>query len=164
MAVHHYPPCRHRDKMLGISPHTDGFGLTLQIERDGRWFPVRPLPGAFVVNIGDILDVLTNGAYKSVQHRVVPDTERCRTTVVTFQDACVQGLVTPLPELLRVGDSETQPRYRSVEKLGFLEARFRAQGQGTRVLDSLREDAKAQVRISLGGPRLIFEADPIDGE
>ncbi|OEL14601.1 Protein SRG1 [Dichanthelium oligosanthes] len=79
MAIHHYPPCRHPDKVIGNTAHTDGLGLTvllhvddtpgLQMLRGGWWFPVRPLPGALVVNVSDILHILTNGAYRSVEHR-----------------------------------------------------------------------------------------------
>ncbi|CAN6289160.1 unnamed protein product [Urochloa humidicola] len=146
-AIHHYPPCRHhREKVLGTVPHTDGLGLTvllhadgtpgLQVRRGGRWFPVRPLPGALVVNVGDILEVLTNGAYVSAEHRVVPDAERGRTTVVMFQDASVDdGMVAPLPELLN-GD-EAQARYISIGKLEYTKGNFLALGQGTRFLDSL---------------------------
>jgi isopenicillin N synthase-like dioxygenase len=149
MSMHHYPPCRHPDKVLGIAPHTDTLGLTillhvddtpgLQVRRGGSWFPVRPLPGALVVNVGDILDVLTNGAYVSVEHRVVPDAERSRTTVAMFQDACFQGLVTPLPELLLVGgDAQAQARYRSIPKLDYRNGSITALAQGTRFADSLR--------------------------
>ncbi|CAN6306296.1 unnamed protein product [Urochloa humidicola] len=148
VAIHHYPACRHhRDKVLGITPHTDGLGLTvllhadetpgLQVWRGGRWFPVRPVPGALVVNVGDVLDVLSNGAYASVEHRVVPDAERGRTTVVIFQDASVDGLVAPLPELIR-GD-EAQARYNSVGKLEYTKGHFVALGQGARFLDSLKK-------------------------
>ncbi|CAL4923114.1 unnamed protein product [Urochloa decumbens] len=145
VAIHHYPPCRQPEKVVGIPPHTDGLGLTvllhaddtpgLQIKRGGRWFPVRPLPGAFVVNVGDILDVLTNGAYGSAEHRVVPHAERGRTTVVIFQDASVDGLVAPLPEILD-GD-EAPARYNSIGKLEYTKGNFIALGQGTRFLDSL---------------------------
>ncbi|OEL34832.1 Protein SRG1 [Dichanthelium oligosanthes] len=94
VAIHRYPPCRHPEKVVGLTPHTDGLGLTvllhvddtpgLQVKRGGRWFPVRPLPGAFVINVGDILDVLTNGAYGSAEHRVMPNAEKGRTSVVIF--------------------------------------------------------------------------------
>ncbi|KAF6996781.1 hypothetical protein CFC21_013082 [Triticum aestivum] len=56
VALHHYPPCRHPDKVMGITPHHDGLGLTLllhvddtpglQVRMGGRWFPLDPLPGA----------------------------------------------------------------------------------------------------------------------
>jgi isopenicillin N synthase-like dioxygenase len=146
MAIHYYPPCRHREKVMGITPHTDGLGLTLllhvddtpglQIRKDGRWFPVRPLPGAFVINVADILDVLTNGAYASVEHRVIPDSERGRTTVVIFQEASVGGLVAPLPGLLE--EEGTHARYKSIEIEEYIKGNFNALEQGTRFIESLR--------------------------
>ena len=45
-------------------------GLELQT-RDGRWIPVSPKPGELVVNIGDMLQRLTNGRLRSTPHRVV---------------------------------------------------------------------------------------------
>ena len=144
--VHRYPPCRRPEQVLGMAPHTDGFGLTLllpaddtpglQVRRRGRWFPVRPLPGALVVNVGDVLEVLSNGAYGSAEHRVIPHAERGRTTVVVFQDAALDGgVVAPLPELLRGGH---EPRYRPVDRLEFSKGHLRELAQGTPFLDSLK--------------------------
>ncbi|CAL4940209.1 unnamed protein product [Urochloa decumbens] len=146
MAIHYYPPCRHREKVMGITPHTDGLGLTLllhvddtpglQIRKDGRWFPVRPLPGAFVVNVADILEVLSNGAYRSVDHRVIPDAERGRTTVVIFQEAAVGGMVAPLPGLVEKKGGEA--RYRSIGIEEYIKGNFNALAHGTRFIESLR--------------------------
>ncbi|XP_004983909.1 protein SRG1 [Setaria italica] len=146
MAIHYYPPCRHREKVMGITPHTDGLGLTLllhvddtpglQIRKGGRWFPVRPLPGAFVVNVADILEVLSNGAYRSVEHRVIPDAERARTTVVIFQEAAVGGMVAPLSGLVAEGGGEA--RYKSIEVEEYIKGNFNALMEGTRFIDSLR--------------------------
>uniref|UniRef100_A0A0E0JI82 Fe2OG dioxygenase domain-containing protein n=1 Tax=Oryza punctata TaxID=4537 RepID=A0A0E0JI82_ORYPU len=65
--VQYYPPCAQADKVVGISPYSDADLVTillqanevddLQIRRDGAWLPVRPLEGAFIVNLGDILQV-----------------------------------------------------------------------------------------------------------
>ncbi|WVZ57244.1 hypothetical protein U9M48_007651 [Paspalum notatum var. saurae] len=152
MGVHHYPPCRRPDTVIGMTPHTDAFGLTLllhlddtpglQVRRgDGRWFPVRPLPGAFVVNVGDALDVLSNAAYRSVEHRVLPHAHRARTTVVVFQDASAGGgVLAPLPELLLAGDEP--PRYRSIEKLQYSKGYLRALGQGTNFLHTLKTSSR----------------------
>ena len=139
--------------MVGIPPHTDTLGLTLllqvddtpglQVKRGGRWFPVRPLPGALVVNVGDALDVLTNGAYASVEHRVVPDARGRRVTVATFHEACVDGRVAPLPELLRGG--EVPARYKSIGKLEYTKRSAEALAQGRRFLDSL--NLKAQLML-----------------
>ena len=65
--MNYYPPCVHADKVMGITPHSDATGLTLlvqvnevqglQIKKNGKWVPIRPVPGAFIVNIGDIIEV-----------------------------------------------------------------------------------------------------------
>ncbi|KAK9199250.1 hypothetical protein WN944_014438 [Citrus x changshan-huyou] len=54
------------EKVVGLTPHSDGCGLTillqinevegLQIKKDGMWIPLTPLPNAFLVNVGDIME------------------------------------------------------------------------------------------------------------
>ena len=68
MRMNYYPPCPEPDMTIGFAPHSDADALTilfqlndtegLQIRKEGRWVPVKPLPNAFVVNIGDIMEVL----------------------------------------------------------------------------------------------------------
>ena len=68
MRMNYYPCCPEPDKTIGITPHSDADALTvvfqlnetegLQIRKEGRWVPVKPLPNAFIVNIGDIMEVL----------------------------------------------------------------------------------------------------------
>ncbi|KAF7040016.1 hypothetical protein CFC21_049948 [Triticum aestivum] len=145
VAFHYYPPCPHPDKVIGITPHHDGLGLTLllhvdetpglQVRRNGTWYPVNPLPGALVINVGDILQILTNGMYKSAVHRVVADTKKGRATVVMFQHACVAGLVKPLPEL-------GEAAYKAIEKVEYIKGNFRALAEGTWFVDSLKINQK----------------------
>ncbi len=48
-------------------------------DRDGRWLPITPPEGCLVVNVGDMLERLTNNVLPSTLHRVVnPKPERCR--------------------------------------------------------------------------------------
>ncbi|KAI5002306.1 hypothetical protein ZWY2020_026956 [Hordeum vulgare] len=141
VAFHYYPPCRHPDKVIGITPHHDGLGLTLllhvddtpglQVRKNGRWYPLNPLPGALVINVGDILQILTNGTYKSAEHRVLPDVEKGRATVVMFQNACVAGMVKPLPEL-------GEATYKAIDLVEYVKGNFRALAEGTRFVDSLK--------------------------
>jgi len=63
MRMNYYPPCPEPDKVIGLT-----IGLTillqvnevegLQIRKDSFWVPVKPLPNAFIVNVGDILEVI----------------------------------------------------------------------------------------------------------
>lgn len=67
MRMNYYPPCPEPDMAIGFSPHSDADALTilfqlnetegLQIRKDGKWVSIKPLPNAFVVNIGDIMEV-----------------------------------------------------------------------------------------------------------
>lgn len=68
MRMNYYPPCPQPEKVIGLTPHSDGSGISillqvndvegLQIMKDGNWIAVKPLPNAFVVNIGNILEVI----------------------------------------------------------------------------------------------------------
>lgn len=77
------------DTDQGVGAHKDPGILTLllvepgkaglQVERDGGWLDVPPVEGAFVVNIGELLEVATDGYLRATRHRVAspaPGTER----------------------------------------------------------------------------------------
>ncbi|XP_020248258.1 S-norcoclaurine synthase 1-like [Asparagus officinalis] len=113
MQFNYYPPCPKANKVLGHSPHSDGTGLTillqannvsgLQIKKSGKWFTVEPLPGAFVVNVGDLLEIFSNGRYKSVEHRATINPENARISVAAFHTPACK-IIGPLPELLKGGE------------------------------------------------------------
>ncbi|VFQ65404.1 unnamed protein product [Cuscuta campestris] len=94
MAINYYPPCPEPELTYGLPAHTDPNTLTillqdsqvvgLQVLKDGKWLAVKPYPGAFVVNIGDQLQALSNGKYKSVWHRAIVNTDKPRVSVASF--------------------------------------------------------------------------------
>lgn len=67
--MNYYPPCLEADKVIGLSPHSDATALTLlvqinqvqglQIKKGCKWVPVDPIPDAIIVNIGDVLEVIS---------------------------------------------------------------------------------------------------------
>lgn len=66
LAANYYPPCPEPHKTLGLAPHSDHGALTilmqndvngLQIKRNQTWLAVRHVPGTFLVNVGDYLEV-----------------------------------------------------------------------------------------------------------
>lgn len=67
LRMNYYPRCVRPDLVLGVSPHSDSSSITLlvqddeitalQIKHEGMWVPVKPIPNAFVVNIGDVMEV-----------------------------------------------------------------------------------------------------------
>ncbi|XP_028765355.1 flavanone 3-dioxygenase 2-like [Neltuma alba] len=75
-----YPPCPRPDLALGIPPHTDNGLFTvltqneiagLQLKHDGKWINVNPLPNCLLVFPGDQLELVSNGRYKGIWHRVM---------------------------------------------------------------------------------------------
>ncbi|KAF2618853.1 hypothetical protein F2Q68_00042246 [Brassica cretica] len=86
MRMNYYPPCPEPHQVIGLPPHSDAVALTillqvnevegLQIKKDAKWVSVKPLPNAFIVNVGDILEIITNGTYKSIEHRAVVNSEK----------------------------------------------------------------------------------------
>lgn len=117
----HYPPAPAvvLPGQLGCGAHTDWGALTLlaqddagglQVQRaDGRWLDVEPVPGAFVVNIGDMTRRWTNDRWRSTMHRVVPRRVGIeRWSIAYFFDLDADALVAPLPTCV---DAAHPPRY-----------------------------------------------------
>ena len=76
-----YPGTHEPEPQQGVGAHKDSGVLTLlwvepgkgglQVERDGAWVDAPPVDGAFVVNIGELLEYATDGYLKATNHRVV---------------------------------------------------------------------------------------------
>lgn len=68
--------------------------------KDGSWIPADPVPGAFVVNIGDIIDALTSHAYKSTYHRVIHRGSKYRVSIPFFFEPPRDMTITPIPSMV----------------------------------------------------------------
>ncbi|PON62606.1 Oxoglutarate/iron-dependent dioxygenase [Parasponia andersonii] len=92
MSTAHCPPCPDPSLTLGLPKHSDVNLVTLvlqevedlQVLKDGQWHTIKPLPNAFVVNIGYTLQNISNGKLRSVEHRVVTNQKVARTSVASF--------------------------------------------------------------------------------
>ncbi|GLT80179.1 hypothetical protein SLA2020_516320 [Shorea laevis] len=105
-----YPPCPQPELVIGITPHSDATGITilnqvngvdgLQIKRNGIWYPVSFLPNALVINVGDVLEILSNGIYHSIEHRAAVHSEKERMSIAFFINPKFEAEVGPLPSLI----------------------------------------------------------------
>ncbi|KAL8140915.1 hypothetical protein V2J09_006936 [Rumex salicifolius] len=97
LRVNRYPPYSMSDantKIKGLDAHTDSTVLTillqddvhgLQICRDdGLWLPVKTVPNTLVVNLGDMLQAMSDDEYKSVEHKVNLNEHRERISIGYF--------------------------------------------------------------------------------
>nr|ABC69167.2 1-aminocyclopropane-1-carboxylate oxidase [Paeonia suffruticosa] len=108
--VSNYPPCPKPDLIKGLRAHTDAGGLILlfqddrvsglQLLKDDQWVDVPPMRHSIVINIGDQLEVITNGKYKSVMHRVIAQTDGNRMSLASFYNPGSDAVIYPAPALL----------------------------------------------------------------
>lgn len=137
----HYPPQPPTDPSIGISPHTDYECLTILCQSSqaglqvlnprGEWIAAPPIPGTFVVNIGDMLQRWSNNLFVSTAHRVINITGEERYSIPLFLGPNYDTMIAPLPTCLSaerpalyepvqagkyVFDRLAEARYRSDEK------------------------------------------------
>ncbi|KAJ9563966.1 hypothetical protein OSB04_009126 [Centaurea solstitialis] len=112
MVCHYYPRCPQPELTVGLTAHTDPGVLTvlvqnevgglLQVKCGEDWADIEAVPGAVVINIGDLLQIMSNDKYKSVMHRVLANpVEGARVSIgIFFSPSIQQNLYGPLPELI----------------------------------------------------------------
>ena len=103
----HYPTQREEDGLFGSAPHTDYGFITLLAQDDvgglevkdkaGDWIPAPPIPGTFVMNVGDILARWSNDVFVSTPHRVINRSGKERYSQPFFFDPSMDSLIEALP-------------------------------------------------------------------
>jgi len=101
---------------FGVAPHTDFGCITLLYQDDsgglevqnldGAWVEATPMPGTFVINVGDLLERWSNKRFRSDAHRVVNRSGHERLSIATFYDPTYDAVVDPRD--LLVGDAEPE--------------------------------------------------------
>ncbi|KAJ0081621.1 hypothetical protein Patl1_09840 [Pistacia atlantica] len=121
--VSNYPPCPKPDLIKGLRAHTDAGGLILlfqddkvsglQLLKDGQWVDVPPMKHSLVINLGDQLEVITNGKYKSVMHRVLAQPDGNRMSIASFYNPGSDAVIYPAPALVEkeAEDIQLYPKF-----------------------------------------------------
>ncbi|CAO1946478.1 unnamed protein product [Urochloa humidicola] len=115
LRANYYPRCPQPDLTLGLSAHSDPGVLTvlladehvrgLQVRRGaGEWVTVQPVRDAFIVNVGDQIQILSNSMYKSVEHRVIVNAKEERISLALFFNPKGDVPISPAPELVTAAD------------------------------------------------------------
>jgi isopenicillin N synthase-like dioxygenase len=105
--IFHYPPDVPDSQQWGVGEHTDYGLLTLlaqddagglQVKSPDGWIEAPPIAGTLVCNIGDMLDRLTGGLYRSTPHRAKNTSGRGRLSFPFFFDPGFAAQIVPLPQ------------------------------------------------------------------
>ncbi|GLU15607.1 hypothetical protein SLE2022_320820 [Rubroshorea leprosula] len=118
--VGNYPPCPKPDLIKGLRAHSDAGGIILlfqddkvsglQLLKDGKWIDVPPMKHSIVINLGDQLEVITNGKYKSVLHRVIAQRDGTRMSIASFYNPGSDAVISPAPALLEK-EAQLYPKF-----------------------------------------------------
>ncbi|KAI3771752.1 hypothetical protein L6452_02919 [Arctium lappa] len=137
----YYPPCEWPDKVLGVKPNADASAITvllqdkevegLQILKDDQWVGVPIVRDALTINVGDLMEIMSNGIFKSPVHRVLINSENERMTVAMFCMPQTERDIGPVDELI---SDETPRLYKNVTfTLDFFSKNYQ---QGRRAIDA----------------------------
>ncbi|KAL0460881.1 UNVERIFIED_CONTAM: G2/mitotic-specific cyclin S13-6 [Sesamum latifolium] len=115
----YYPKCPNPNLAAGAGRHSDVTvflqddvgGLYVRATEGDQWIHIAPTKEALVVNIGDILQIMSNDRYKSIEHRVFVNGSKNRVSVPVFANASTDAIIGPLPQVLEAGE---KPIYKQV--------------------------------------------------
>ncbi|KAL6898018.1 hypothetical protein ACP4OV_006614 [Aristida adscensionis] len=142
----YYPPCPKPELVFGHRPHTDSSVLTilltdgvvsaLQVRRDGMWYTVPCQPHTLLIFLGDSMEIMSNGEFKSPMHRVVTNQERERISLAMFYFADDGQVLEPAAALL---DAKRPARYRKITARDYMAGVFEVYSRGgTRFIETLK--------------------------
>ncbi|QNN65643.1 isopenicillin N synthase family oxygenase [Sphingomonas rhizophila] len=137
MRMLHYPPqTEATGEHIRAGAHEDINTITLLLgaeeaglelnTKDGRWIPVSPKKGELVINIGDMLQRLTNGRLRSTSHRVVNPTpdraSKARYSMPFFLHFRPDFMIEALPGTVPEGE---EPKWPPISSHDYLQERLR---------------------------------------
>ena len=110
--IFHYPNQEAKSDVWGVGEHT-AYGLLtilkqdtvggLQVKSNGKWIDAPPIPNTFICNIGDMLDRMTGGVYRSTPHRVLNTSGKNRLSFPLFFDPDFDAHVKPIETIIAKG-------------------------------------------------------------
>ncbi|KAL9288067.1 putative thebaine 6-O-demethylase [Arabidopsis thaliana] len=125
--LNYYPRCPEPDKANEVEG--------LQIKKNAKWVSVKPLPNALVVNVGDILEIITNGTYRSIEHRGVVNSEKERLSVAAFHNIGLGKEIGPMKSLV---ERHKAAFFKSVTTEEYFNGLFSRELDGKAYLDVMR--------------------------
>ncbi|KAK7352075.1 hypothetical protein VNO80_17491 [Phaseolus coccineus] len=143
LRLNYYPPCPMPDHVLGLKTHADGSTITfvlqdkevegLQVLKDDKWFKVPIIPDALVINVGDQIEIMSNGIFRSPLHRAVVNAEKERLTAAMFFHPDSEKEIKPVDKLV----NESRPVLYKPTK-NYVDLYFQNYQQGKRAIEAFK--------------------------
>ncbi|CAK9186948.1 unnamed protein product [Ilex paraguariensis] len=141
--LNYYPKCPNPNLTVGVGRHSDVSALTLLLQDDigglyvrkmdgNSWIHVPPISESLVINVGDALQIMSNGRYKSIEHRVTANGSKNRVSVPIFVNPRPFDVIGPLLEVLENGE---KPMYKQVLYSDYVKHFFKKAHDGKDTLE-----------------------------
>ncbi|XP_043690159.1 scopoletin 8-hydroxylase-like [Telopea speciosissima] len=169
VGMNFYPKCPNPELTVGTGRHSDAGTLTVLLQdevgglyvkveddeeahaqKEGQWIEIPPIPGALVINIGDTLQILSNGRYKSAEHRVRTTNTQSRVSIPIFVRPQLTEKIKPLHEVV---ERDGVAHYREVLFEEYMKNKYGQGHVGKRTLDF------AKVTLSSPPPIDMYQLD-----
>ncbi|GFZ16284.1 2-oxoglutarate (2OG) and Fe(II)-dependent oxygenase superfamily protein [Actinidia rufa] len=141
--LNYYPICPNPELAVGVGRHSDISTLTVLLQddtgglyvrkmADDSWIHVPSVAGSLVINIGDALQIMSNGRYKSIEHRVTANGSKNRVSIPIFVNPRPSEVIGPFPEVIERGE---KPAYRQVLYSDYVKHFFKKAHDGKDTLE-----------------------------
>ncbi|KAJ7960496.1 2-oxoglutarate (2OG) and Fe(II)-dependent oxygenase superfamily protein [Quillaja saponaria] len=141
--LNYYPRCPNPEVAAGVGRHSDVSTITVLLQdeigglyvrgiENDTWVHVPPIDGALVINIGDVLEIISNGRYKSIEHQVVANRNKSRISIPIFVNPASDAVIGPLPQVLENGE---EAKYKQVVYSDYFEYFFSKAHDGKKTID-----------------------------
>ncbi|XP_066376367.1 protein SRG1-like [Miscanthus floridulus] len=141
----YYPPCTRPDLALGLKPHSDCSFVTLlmvdnsvgglQVLQDGVWYDVPTRPHTLLINLGDQIEIMSNGIFKGPVHRVVTNAEKERLSVALFYSIDPEREIWPADKLI---DENHPALYKKVKIKEYIAGLYEHVARGEMVIETAK--------------------------
>ena len=141
-----YPACPEPEVTLGMPPHSDYGSITILLQsslglqvmdHNKNWLSVPVVEGSLIVQLGDQIEVMSNGQYKSVIHRATVNSEKKRFSIACLHSLALNKKMGPAEKLV---DKEHPASYKEFSFKDFLEYISNNDIMGERFIDTLKKD------------------------
>ncbi|CAN1269247.1 2-oxoglutarate-dependent dioxygenase 11 [Linum perenne] len=120
VGMNYYPPCKESTKVIGFTAHSDASALTLltQVNDDVQG-----------------LQIMSNGEYKSIEHRAMVNPHKERMSIGAFHSPNMKNMIGPIPELI---NEKKQAKYQSIPREEYMKIAFSSKLNGKGLISQLK--------------------------
>ncbi|KAK7824654.1 feruloyl coa ortho-hydroxylase 2 [Quercus suber] len=148
----YYPICSNPELTVGVGRHLDVSTLTILLQddigglyvqgNDDSWVHVPPISGSLMINVGDALQIMSNGQYKSIEHHVAASGSKNRISVPIFVNPKPYDMICPFSEVLA---GVEKALYKQVLYLDYVKHFFRKAHDGKNTIEFAKVECFSEV-------------------